>query len=72
MAKCDCGRSGCLNQVRDFHGQARRLAATLKSEKLDELLRKGCPLTGQSCCEKKKTCEPDWGGHGEPAFCHLK
>jgi len=52
--------------------QARRLAATLKSEKLDELLRKGCPLTGQSCCEKKKTCEPDWGGHGEPAFCHLK
>jgi len=52
--------------------QARQLAATLKSEKLDELLRKGCPLTGQSCCEKKKTCEPDWGGHGEPAFCHLK
>jgi Zn finger protein HypA/HybF involved in hydrogenase expression len=31
-----------------------------------------CPVSNLPCDEKKNTCAPDWGGHGEPAFCHLK
>ena len=31
-----------------------------------------CPVSGTHCDEKKNTCEPDWNGHGEQAYCHLK
>jgi hypothetical protein len=31
-----------------------------------------CPLSGEFCAERMDGCSPDWGGHGEPAFCHLK
>lgn len=31
-----------------------------------------CPISGIPCDEKKNTCEPDWNGNGEPAYCHLK
>ena len=55
-----------------------RIANSLeKQNKVDEPLIEGkeedkCPLSGLYCDEKKNTCAPDWGGHGEPAFCHLK
>ena len=31
-----------------------------------------CPVCNEHCDEKKNTCEPDWNGNGEPAYCHLK
>jgi hypothetical protein len=40
--------------------------------KLGKKERNICPVSGVHCDEKKNTCEPDWGGHGEPAYCHLK